>query len=264
MVDSIDMVDSIKKMTDAIADILDGDLRCIRLFGSVVFDDFRFGWSDIDLIALSGARITESQAQKLLTLRQTLAEREPGDPYYRLFEGVIANVDEYREKSCTRSVYWGTSGQRIVNRHMIDVFSQFELSKYSRCVYGEDDRSIFSEPCREDMVNAVREHYETIRKYAGQTDERLYSCGWLLDIARCIYTLRYNDVTAKTQAGVWALENHIFVNEAPLRRTLEIRRDPLTFKNREDVKQWLTGLGPTVQEYADVLEKELSCCTQTR
>ena len=107
------------------------------------------------------------------------------------------------------------------------------------------------------MTEAVRHHYETIRRYAVQTDERLYSCGWLLDIARCVYTLRYHDVISKTQAGLWALSEHLFEDEEPMKRTLEIRQKPMAFKDRDDVKEWLKGLGPVVQRYADVLKKEL-------
>lgn len=99
---------------------------------------------------------------------------------------------------------------------------------------------------------------DTIRKYATVTNDTLYSCGWLLDIARCIYTLRNNDVIAKTYAGMWALEHHIFRDEEPLRKAIEIRQAPLKFKKRPDVRNWLSSLGPTVQRYADVLEKELA------
>ena len=62
---------------------------------------------------------------------------------------------------------------------------------------------------------------------------------------------------AKTKAGAWALKEHIFPDEAPLQKTLEIRRHPLQYKDRQEVRAWLSGLGPTVQRYADVLEREL-------
>ena len=63
---------------------------------------------------------------------------------------------------------------------------------------------------------------------------------------------------SKTQAGEWALEKGLFPYEAVLKKTLEIRRSPLEYKNREDIKAWLCGLGPVVQAYADVLEAELA------
>ena len=250
------MNNAIDAMVNKIVRITDGDVYGVWLYGSVVMDDFRPGWSDIDFVALTGRPVSESQAEQLLTLRQEMLEKEPGNPYYRSFEGVIAALDEYRSRSFTRLVYWGTSGQRITDRYMPDTFSAFELARYGRPVYGGHPW-ILPAPAREEIVNAVREHYECIRKYAVQTNESLYSCGWLLDIARCIYTLRTGDVTAKTQAGIWGLEEHLFPDEEPLRKTLEVRQNPRAFIGTEELNGWLKGLGPVVQQYADVLEQEL-------
>ncbi len=248
---------SIERMADRLSVILDQKLHSIWLYGSIVLDDFRPGWSDIDLMVLTGGPITEEQARQLVGLRQAMLESEPDNPYYRSFEGVIADINEYSSGTFSRLVYWGTSGERITDRWQQDAFSLYELAKYGKAIRGKYDRNIFPEPSVPDLRKAVRQHYETIRRFAVQTDERLYSCGWLLDIARCIYTLRHSDVISKTQAGNWALSEHLFDNEAPLRETLRIRQDPPAYKNRNDVKQWLKALGPVVQKYADVLEREL-------
>ena len=106
-------------------------------------------------------------------------------------------------------------------------------------------------------MQAVRNHYETIRRFAVQTGANLYACGWLLDIARCIYTLRTGDVISKTAAGIWAVKEHIFHDDEALRRAIEIRENPLLYKEEPETKEWLAGLGSTVQDYADVLEGEL-------
>ncbi len=254
------MFESIARMTEEIAAVMDGRVYCAWLYGSVVLNDFRLGWSDIDFIVLTDGPISDSQARRLLTLRQEMLEREPGNPYYRAFEGIIADMREYRARSFTRLVYWGTTGQRITNHYEMDAFSRYELAKYGELVYGKEDRSVFPMPSDGDLIAAVRAHYASIRTYAVQTDESLYACGWLLDIARCIYTLRYKDVIAKTQAGLWALENHLFPDEEALQKTIEIRKQPLSFKERDDVKQWLKGLGPVVQRCADMLERELRNC----
>ena len=218
--------------------------------------DFQLGWSDIDFVALVNEPISECQAKRLLMLRQDLLKAEPDNLYYRSFEGVIANLSEYRNQSFQRLVYWGTSGQRITDHYAPDTFSLFELAKYGVPIYG-NKAWILPAPGREELVSAVRRHYDAIRKYAVKTGESLYSCGWLLDIARCIYTLRYDDVISKTQAGIWALEEHLFSDETPLRKTIEIRKHPVSFKDRENIKLWLKELGPVVQIYADVLEREL-------
>ena len=219
-------------------------------------EDFRLGWSDIDFVALINGPISENQAQSVLMLRQDMLKAEPQNLYFRSFEGVIASLDEYRSRSFQRLVYWGTSGQRITDRYTPDAFSLFELANYGIPLCSSK-AWILPAPGRDTLVSAVRSHYETIRKCAVQTDESLYSCGWLLDIARCIYTLRHNDVISKTRAGLWALEEHLFSDEVPLRKTVEIRQHPLSFKGKQDIKLWLKGLGPVVQQYADVLEHEL-------
>ena len=235
---------------------MDGRIFGIWLYGSVVLDDFQLGWSDIDFIALTNGKISERQSETLLTLRQDMLKKEPGNLYYRSFEGIITNLEEFRNQSFSRLVYWGTSGQRVIDCYVPDPFSAFELARYGRSVYG--GRSwVLPAPGEEELIRAVREHYECIRKYAVQTDESLYSCGWLLDIARCIYTLRYHDVIAKTRAGTWALEEHIFSDEEPLRKAIEIRKQPLAFKGKAGTKKWLRELGPVIQHYADVLECEL-------
>ncbi len=244
------------RMMDEIASRVDGRVYGAWLCGSTVMGDFQLGWSDIDFVVLVDGPVSESQAESLLMLRQDMLRTEPGNLYYRSFEGVIASLNEYRSQSFRRLVYWGTSGQRITDHYTPDAFFLFELAKYGVPVRNGREW-ILPAPGRDALVSAVRGHYETIRKYAVQTDESLYSCGWLLDIARCIYTLRLNDVISKTKAGLWALEEHLFPDETPLRKTVEIRQHPLSFKGREDIRLWLKSLGPVVQQYADRLEQEL-------
>lgn len=250
------MLDAITKMTNRIISILGGNVYGIWLYGSVVLDDFRLGWSDIDFVALTDGPISESQAMQLLTLRQDMLKNDPGNPYYRCFEGIIADRTEYLSQSFHRLVYWGTSGQRVTDRFAHDAFSLFELAKYGKPILGGEPW-VFPPPGREELVSAVRAHYDSIRKYAVESNETLYSCGWLLDIARCIYTLRYNDIIAKTRAGLWALEEHIFPDETPLKKTIEIRQQPTYYKDSAETKRWLKSLGPVVQRFADVLEHEL-------
>ena len=250
------MYHAVIRILNEIGSRMDGRVYGAWLYGSAAMEDFRLGWSDIDFVALINGPISENQAQSVLMLRQDMLKAEPQNLYFRSFEGVIASLDEYRSRSFQRLVYWGTSGQRITDRYTPDAFSLFELANYGIPLCSSK-AWILPAPGRDTLVSAVRSHYETIRKCAVQTDESLYSCGWLLDIARCIYTLRHNDVISKTRAGLWALEEHLFSDEVPLRKTVEIRQHPLSFKGKQDIKLWLKGLGPVVQQYADVLEHEL-------
>ena len=70
------MTESISTLIKEISDIMDGNLHSVWLYGSVVLDDFRPGWSDIDFIALTNTQITESQARFSQTVDVSERTRE--------------------------------------------------------------------------------------------------------------------------------------------------------------------------------------------
>jgi Nucleotidyltransferase domain. len=63
------MIQTVRTMAETAAGILHPKLHSVWLYGSVVLDDFRQGWSDIDFLAFSNAPIAAEQAQRLLYLR---------------------------------------------------------------------------------------------------------------------------------------------------------------------------------------------------
>ena len=62
--------EAIQFMTNEIVLILSCNKPTIYLYGSVVLDDFKLGWSDIDILVLTESEITEEQASKLVNLRK--------------------------------------------------------------------------------------------------------------------------------------------------------------------------------------------------
>lgn len=252
----MDLQKQIHTMVRSIQDILADTPVSIYLHGSIAMEDFRYGWSDIDLLCLTGCSITQEQAQRLVGLRQELAERYR-EPVYRLFEGGILPLQSFLNSTPDTVVYWGTSGQRITDAFHFDSFGRYELKTNSILLAGQDILDKIIMPSKTDLGAAVRSHYETIRKHAFQTDESLYSCGWLLDIARCIYTLRTGTVIAKTKAGEWALEQQLCPVPETLKKALLVRKEPLKYKDDPEFKVWFRSLGNDVQRFADVLEQEL-------
>lgn len=79
----------------------------------------------------------------------------------------------------------------------------------------------------------------------------------MLDIARCIYTLRSGKIIAKTDAAEWALENNLCPVPDALKTALKVRKAPLEFKTDESTLDYAQTLGEPIQKFADVLEKEL-------
>ena len=248
---------AINKMIHEISNILSDCEPSIYLYGSSVLNDFRLGWSDIDILVLTNRQISEEQAQKLVNLRQTMLEKEPGNPYYRSFEGGMLTLDALISRSSDRVVYWGTSGERITDTYVFDSFSMAELIESGILLYGRDVRSLLSAPKLNDMYADIKHHYETIRSYVQKTEHSLYSFGWMLDIARCLYTLRTGKIIAKTTAAEWALKNNLCPIPDVLKTALQVRKAPLEYKNNKQTLDYAGSLADPIQGFADVLEDEL-------
>lgn len=252
-----DFESSIKIMTDRIADILSSCDPTIYLYGSCTMDDFKQGWSDIDILVLTRTQISDEQARQLVTLRQSMLEEEPDNLYYRSFEGGMLTLDAFAGHTADRVVYWGTSGQRITDTYDIGALCMTELLGSGILLHGRDIRDSLSRPAFSDMKDNIQQYYEGIRKYGGQTGRSLYSYGWLLDISRGIYTLRTGKIIAKTAAGEWALREGLCPDREALEIALQVRKHPAFFKNDETAFDYAERLGDSIQRYADVLEAEL-------
>jgi hypothetical protein len=253
---------AVNKMVREIRSILQGNEPSIYLYGSSVLNDFRLGWSDIDILVLTNKQITEEQAQKLVGLRQALLEKEPGNPYYRSFEGGMLTLDAFLTGMADRVVYWGTSDERITDTYTFDSFGMTELIESSVLLCGKDIRNQLKAPEFSELYDDVKHHYETIRKYVQKTGRSFYSFGWMLDIARCIYTLRTGKIIAKTDAAEWALENNLCLDPDALRIALEVRRIPLNHKENKQTFDYAETLAEPIQRFADVLEKELTAAKE--
>lgn len=250
------MENFIRPFIRRISEILEGQLLSVYLYGSLVMDDFQPGWSDIDILCLTGSPLSQQQAEALLMLRQQMVQ-ETDAPLFRAIEGIVVCANDFQNNLPTTLVYWGTSSQRIMRSYSMDAFSRFSLLHFGKCIFGMDGRRFIPGVTFDDLLLAIRSHLDTIRTYAQQTNDSLYSCGWLLDIARCLYTLRHQTIISKTKAGEWALFQGLCPEPDQMEQTLAVRQNPSEALQTPEIRSWLKTLGPSIQKFADVLEKEL-------
>ena len=246
---------AINTMAVSIYNILESVQPSIYLYGSVTAEDFRPGWSDIDLLVLTQEPITETQADLLLHLRQTLAARDPDTPHYRAFEGGMLDLGSFLANEDTRVVYWGTTGEKIRERHAFSAFDRASLLSNAQLLLGKDVRRHFEMPEYPEIATAALSHAMTIRQH-GKGARSLYAYGWLLDVARCLYTLVNGRLTTKTAAAQWALDEHLCPCPAELSMALTVRRQPELIKD-ESVLAYAEGLTEAIQSFLNLLEKAL-------
>lgn len=127
---------AINTMVREISSILSECKPSIYLYGSSVLNDFRLGWSDIDILVLTDKQITEEEAKKLVGLRQAMLLNEPKNSYYRSFEGGMLTLTAFLSNEPDRVIYWGTSGERITDNYSFDSFGLAELVESSVLLYG--------------------------------------------------------------------------------------------------------------------------------
>lgn len=247
---------AIQKMVNRIGGILQDCSPSIYLYGSSTVNDFRLGWSDIDILVLNGKRMSGEQAERLVGLRQEMLAAEPDNLYYRSFEGGMLTLEAFAWGKSDLVVYWGTSGERITNTYVLDSFCMTELIENGILLYGEDMRPQLKAPDWNDLYADVERHYKAIREYARETERSIYSFGWLLDIARCIYTLRTGKIIAKTEAAEWALKNDLCPDAEVLQYALQVRKCPLNHRDKRTF-DYAETLAEPIQRFADVLEREL-------
>ncbi|MDW7656905.1 MAG: DUF4111 domain-containing protein [Bacillota bacterium] len=238
--------EAIKVMTGEISSILADNKPTIYLFGSVTHGDFHLGWSDIDILVLNEREMTELQADMLVGLRQALLDRYPGNPYFRLFEGGMLSADAFLNSKNELTVYWGTSGQRITDNYKMDSFSMAELLDSGILLHGNDVRERMTYPTYAQMREDIIQHAQAARKYGTVV-------GWLLDIARGIYTLRTGKIIAKTAAGEWTLAERLCPDEDAMKKAVSVRKEPLRYSNEDKSVD-----NAVIKRFADVLDNELN------
>ena len=246
---------ALNTMTVSIARLLADVQPSVYLYGSVTAEDYRHGWSDIDLLVLTRDPIPEAQADQLLYLRQTLAGLDPDTPYYRRFEGGMLDLGSFLSGEETQVVYWGTSGERIKASHDFSVFDRMSLLQTGQLLWGRDVRRHIDMPDYPQVLHAVRDHLHNIRMH-GRGARSLYAYGWLLDIARGLYIAANGRPAAKTAAAQWALDERLCPCPAELAMALTVRRQPELIRD-ESILTYAEGLTDAIQKFADLLEQVL-------
>ena len=128
----------------------------------------------------------------------------------------------------------------------MDSFGMIELLDCGILICGDDIRGKMTYPAYSQMRDDVSRHVQSAQKHGT-------GIGWLLDIARGIYTLRTGKVIAKTAAGEWTLKNNLCADAEVMQKAVAIRKEPTKF-SKEDRKID----NAVVQRFADVIDAEFT------
>ncbi len=231
---------------------LDGAPVSIYLCGSLTLEDYRPGWSDIDVLYLTSSDVPKQAADALLFLRQRLVEAT-GLPIYRTIEGAVLPAASLQSRLPTRVVYWGTSGERLDTVYDFNAFSTLGFLTRGLLLSGAEVRSALQQPTAAQLRDNARTVAETAIRVSESPNRSLYGYGWLLDISRCLYTLQTGRIIAKTAAGEWALERGCCPDPDCLRQALQARYHPEAFQSAAVLERDAPALSQAQRRYAQAL-----------
>jgi hypothetical protein len=229
------------------------------LFGSIAFDDLAPGYGDLDFIALLSDALSDTDARRLIKLREPFRSDYLG-VLARMIEGSFLPLNMLEPGTSGKAVWWGTSGERVLDKNEHEALDMKVIQEKGIVIYGEDLRHMFPEIGDADCIIAIKKYQDAmqIRWRPG----RLHSIDWLLTCARLIYWLREGRLSSKSEAAGWGHMNLKGDWRRELPKAKELRLHPDRYE-MQVVKSWVDSLGDVVKEAAKELGEEISIFKHT-
>ncbi|GIN85796.1 hypothetical protein J6TS2_21820 [Heyndrickxia sporothermodurans] len=211
-------------------------LEAFYLYGSTSLGDFKYGFSDIDFIAVISRTVNDTDVKTLKEIHKDMQREFPK----AILDGFYITKDDMKSLnsiniSCIRFNEGKFHGYREFNKNSIDAY---QLKKYGLTIKGPKMKDIDFTVDWNILLNNMRTNLNTYWldwlsdcrrfpsiKYIGLLFS-LHMVEWgVLGISRLYYTFKEKDITSKVGAGEYALSKvpqrfHKIINES-----MRLRKD---------------------------------------
>lgn len=238
------VINLLKEFVSKVNMILENSVLSAYCYGSATYDDFHTGYSDLDFFIIIEKIISEEDFQKLISLRQEL--RNLKHLPLSVLEGEIISKTAVKNDIESNVIYWGTTKDKLARKYSLSGFSMRSLQDHGFLIFGTDIRHKLPYPDDEEMVSQVENMIDTVQCHAQITSENIHSIDWLFVICQSIYWLKTNNVTGKSDAAQWVLDNYTDKWTGALKKAMEIRHNP-ALAEIDTNKAWLSSLGYDIQ-----------------
>lgn len=177
-------------------------LLSVIVHGSVVFDDFVPGYSDLDFVAIVDHDLSDGACHALVDARKTLRIEARG-----LLSGALEGAFLPRRMLDPtvkgRGFWWGTTRERPMEVNHLGWFVHEVIRQAGVVAYGQDLRNEFPAPTRDALLAEMRDFLVNARRY--YESPRAWMDG-LFTVARMLVWLQEGRLSSKTGAADWAVE----------------------------------------------------------
>jgi hypothetical protein len=219
---------------DQLSEARQGLLEGFYLCGSIALGDYSIEMSDIDFVAFTNKRLSDSDVALIQSIHENVESR------YRKpnLSGIYLSWDDMGQlpESIAPYPYYADGRMHIAGYYNLNLVTWFELKHYGKEMVGPPVAELDFEVDMEQLISRMRQNLNAYWTGWIRKSSRLYSpyapgqyfqrtdVEWgVLGISRLFYTFREKNITTKAAAGHYALDVvpekwHRIVEEAILIR----------------------------------------------
>ncbi|MEK7571252.1 MAG: aminoglycoside adenylyltransferase domain-containing protein [Patescibacteria group bacterium] len=180
----------------------------LYLYGSLIWGDFYYALSDIDLLAALQSDLTDEEAKALKKKHEELAQKFKD--WDDRIEVQYLSLHGLRTFKTQRSPMGNISpGEPF---HVITVGKEWLLNwyfvqDYGKILYGPDPRGFIDKVTKEEFIQAVKDHALDWKKYIQNIGKHRGAQAYaILTLCRAYYTIKNGKQVSKKEAATWMQE----------------------------------------------------------
>ena len=187
--------------------ILNGKLINITLYGSLVTGDYDPRVSDVDLLVVLAADLTDAEFAALDHLHADLAAAQP-DFRDRIEIAYVTAAALRTFKTQIHPLAVISPGEPFHDKDAgIDwLLNWYIVREYGVTLDGADATSLIDPIAKAEFLQAVRDHVCGWRDYLNDVTDRPGQSYAILTMCRALYTLAHGEHPSKIKAAAWAAE----------------------------------------------------------
>jgi predicted nucleotidyltransferase len=186
--------------------ILGQKLAGLYLYGSLVWGDFDYDISDIDLLAATATEIDEKEFAQLKAMQDELAQNY--NQWDNRLEIAYVSLEALRTfKTCQSQIaiispgepfHWKEAGKDwLINWYVVQ--------EKGLTLFGPPPQSVIEPISKAEYLQAVREQAGEWREYITRARQsRPYQGYAILTMCRALYAFKNGEQVSKKQAALWA------------------------------------------------------------
>jgi hypothetical protein len=178
----------------------------LYLYGSLVWGDFDFGISDIDLAAVTSDDLADADFSALRAMH---------DEFARTHAAWDNGIEvQYVSESALKTFKTQSSKMAVISPgepfHVIDagiewLTNWYFVQDYGLTLFGPEPTNFIVPILKEEFVQAVYDHAMFWKEHVKQTREsRPYQSYAVLTLCRAVYTITNGEQVSKQKAAEWA------------------------------------------------------------